>query len=39
MPDKHTDFYSPLAVQYRTLSDARLSLDDFARLESVLGCI
>lgn len=39
MPDKHTDFYSPLAVQYRTLSDARLSLDDFARLESVLGLL
>ena len=39
MPDKHTDIYSPLTVQYRTLSDARLSLDDFARLESVLGLL
>lgn len=39
MSNKSTDFYAPLSAQYRTLSDARLSLDDFARLESVLGLL
>ena len=39
MSNKRTDFYAPLAAQYRTLSDVRLSLNDFARLESVLGLL
>lgn len=39
MSNKQTNFYAPLAAQYGTLSDARLSLDDFARLESVLGLL
>ena len=39
MSNKQTNFYAPLSAQYHTLSDACLSLDDFARLESVLGLL